>query len=80
MRRLRRAGARIQKLLGEHRDASLLADRLEPTRARAGRAGEDVLVYDRLASAARVLAANRLADLPKAHRKLTAAIDELTRN
>ena len=80
MRRLGRAGARIQKLLGQHRDAVLLAERIERTRARAGRAGEDVLVYDQLAAAARARGEKRLAELPEAQRKLTAAIKKLMRS
>ena len=77
-RRTRRVGTaahRIQKRLGDHRDAVLLVRRIERTRVRAGRAQEETSGYDDLAAAARVLADDALVD--RASPKLAAAVEAI---
>ena len=77
MRRVARAGHRVQSLLGDHRDAQLLSTRVERERVRAGRAGEDTLIYEELEEVARDTAARRLDKLPKAQKKLQIAVEAI---
>ncbi|MDQ1082358.1 MULTISPECIES: CHAD domain-containing protein [Microbacterium] len=72
-RRLGRAAKRIHKLLGEHRDELLLADRATRLRGRAFTAQEETGPYDAVAGAASARAAEHLERLPKALEKLKKA-------
>jgi len=67
------AGDDIHDALGAHRDATLLAQRMDHEAALAGRAGELSHAYDRIAGVARAEAAERLGQVPHALRRLKAA-------
>ena len=79
-RRTRRVGTaahRIQKRLGDHRDAVLLVRRIERARVRAGRAQEQTSGYDDLAAAARTLADDALTGVDRASPKLADAVEAI---
>ena len=67
------AGKRLHNVLGDHRDALLLADRIERTSVLAARAGEPVEGYLRMAGAARGSSEHHLAKLDKALRRMRRA-------
>ena len=71
------AGDDIHDALGAHRDAMLLAQRVDHEAALAGRAGELSHAYDRIAEVARDEAAERLDEVPQAMRRLKAAASRL---
>ncbi|KAA9111145.1 CHAD domain-containing protein [Microbacterium rhizomatis] len=75
LRAVAKAAHRIQSALGDHRDAVLLADRIDQARTLAGRAGEGTLVYDELDARARAFADERLRAVRPARKKLATAIE-----
>ncbi|MFK4804674.1 CHAD domain-containing protein [Microbacterium sp. ZW CA_36] len=72
------AGDTIHDALGAHRDATLLAQRVDHEAALAGRAGELSHAYDRIAQVARDEAGERLGEVPHAMRLLKAAASRLS--
>jgi CHAD domain-containing protein len=70
---LARVGEVLHDLLGEHRDALLVADRIAHQRTAAVRAGEPGDPYARVEALARADAADRLTELPEALRSLRQA-------
>ncbi len=65
-----KAGSRLHDVLGDHRDAVVLAARLERSRVRAARAGEATEGYDRLIAAATARAMRRRGQLDRALRRV----------
>lgn len=76
-RRLARAGSRVHRALGDHRDLELLAARAEALRVRAFRAQEATAPYDAVAAASRRRAERSLARAPKAARRVRKAAKKL---
>ncbi|HWI31051.1 MAG TPA: CHAD domain-containing protein [Microbacterium sp.] len=79
-RKIARVGERahaIQRLLGDHRDAALLAERVDRAAALAARDGEDVTDYERLAGIAVTDADAALAGLDRALARLRSAARKL---
>lgn len=70
---LARTGEILHDLLGAHRDALLVADRIAHQRAAAVRAGEPGDPYARVEALARADAADRLTELPETLRSLRQA-------
>lgn len=77
VQRLGRAAKRVHKLLGEHRDDLLLADRARRLRARAFTAQESTAPYDAMSARAHDRAEQQLDGLPKAMKKLRKAAKRL---
>lgn len=75
LRGIAKAAHRIQSALGDHRDATLLAARIDHARVLAGRSGEDVLAYDELAARARAFADERRRAVAHLRKKLATAIE-----
>lgn len=65
-----KAGSHLHDVLGDHRDALALAERLRRARVRASRAGEPVEGYDRMIAAAEERAHSRLAHLDDALKRV----------
>ncbi|WP_347978243.1 CHAD domain-containing protein [Microbacterium sp. ProA8] len=78
MEELVEAGDDIHDALGAHRDAMLLAQRVDHEASLAGRAGELSHAYDRIAEVARDEASERLDEVPKAMRRLKATASRLS--
>jgi CHAD domain-containing protein len=76
-RRVAKRAHRIQSILGDHRDALLLAEQIERARALALHRGEDVAVYDAMSRASRTTAVRKLATLDDARNKLKSAVGAL---
>jgi CHAD domain-containing protein len=72
-----KAGSHLHDVLGDHRDAVALAQRLERARVRAARAGEPVGGYDRMIAAAGERADARLSQLDGAVARVRAASADL---
>ena len=77
MRRLAERAHSIQSILGDHRDAVLLADQIGRARALAQHRGEDTAPYDAMARALNATAERKLAALDDARRKLKTAVRAL---
>ena len=76
-RRLAKRAHRIQSILGDHRDAVLLAEQIGRARALAQHRGEDTAPYDAMSRASMATAERKLAALDDARRKLKAAVRAL---
>ena len=76
-RRLAKRAHRIQAILGDHRDAVLLAEQIGRARALAQHRGEDAAPYDAMSRASKATAERKLAALGDATRKLKAAVRAL---
>lgn len=76
-RRLAKRAHRIQSILGDHRDAVLLAEQIGRARAVAQHRGEDTAPYDAMSRASMATAERKLAALDDARRKLKAAVRAL---
>ena len=74
---LGKAGKHLHNLLGEYRDAVALADRLERTQGRAGRAGEATEGYDRMIADASENARERLGAVDEAVDRVRSAASDL---
>jgi CHAD domain-containing protein len=68
-----KAGSHLHDVLGNHRDAVALAERLERAKVRASRAGEPVGGYDRMIAAAQERADARMSQLDDAVARVRAA-------
>lgn len=71
------AGSHLHDVLGTHRDALALAERVARTRVRAARAGESIDAYDRLLADAEERAESRLRKTDAAVARVRAASDHL---
>ena len=76
-RRLGRAAKRVHKLLGEHRDDLLLAERARRMHRRAFTAQEDTGPYDAVAARADQRAEKHIRRVPKALKKVRKAAKRL---
>ena len=73
-----KAGSRLHDVLGDHRDAVALIERLTRAKVRASRAGESTRGYDRMIEAASERADTRLGQLDDALARVKAASDDLS--
>lgn len=75
--RLSKAGKRVHDILGDHRDLLMFAERLERARTRAVRAGEPAELYGGMLAVAVARAADRLAELERAAKRVRKAASAL---